>query len=102
MTAMSVIDNGLFMKELKFGSGTAVLNYYLYNSRTASFGGALDEMGVSMKAVLGSLCSNPKVIIYTMMEAFCLSLQSQSSSHALNHRNLPTGCRTLLGARYNS
>lgn len=33
------MDNALFLKNLKFGSGDGLLNYYLYNWRTVPLAG---------------------------------------------------------------
>ncbi|PVF98877.1 N-myristoyl transferase [Serendipita vermifera] len=37
--ALTLMDNPLFMPELKFGSGDGLLNYYLYNWRTPPLAG---------------------------------------------------------------
>lgn len=42
--ALTLMDNGLFLPELKFGSGDGLLNYYLYNWRTTPLAG-LEAIG---------------------------------------------------------
>ncbi|KZT40884.1 N-myristoyl transferase [Sistotremastrum suecicum HHB10207 ss-3] len=37
--ALTLMDNWAFLKELKFGNGDGMLNYYLYNWRTAPLAG---------------------------------------------------------------
>ncbi|KAG8814419.1 glycylpeptide N-tetradecanoyltransferase [Serendipita sp. 400] len=37
--ALTLMDNPLFLADLKFGSGDGLLNYYLYNWRTAPLAG---------------------------------------------------------------
>ncbi|EMD38301.1 hypothetical protein CERSUDRAFT_113468 [Gelatoporia subvermispora B] len=39
LNGLTLMDNVLFMKDLKFGTGDGVLNYYLYNWRTAPLAG---------------------------------------------------------------
>jgi glycylpeptide N-tetradecanoyltransferase len=52
--ALTLMDNVFFLKDLKFGSGDGLLNYYLYNWRTAplagieSIGGELVGRGVGV------------------------------------------------------
>ena len=37
------MDTPLFLQEQKFGPGDGRLHYYLYNWRTASIGGGIDD-----------------------------------------------------------
>lgn len=41
--ALTLLDNPLFLKEQKFEPGNGKLNYYLFNWRTASIDGGIDE-----------------------------------------------------------
>ncbi|KAK3720121.1 glycylpeptide N-tetradecanoyltransferase [Vermiconidia calcicola] len=41
--ALTLLDNPLFLKEEKFEPGDGKLNYYLFNWRTESLGGGVDE-----------------------------------------------------------
>ena len=51
--ALSLMDNGLFLEEQKFGGGDGQLHYYLFNYRTNPVAGGinrrnqLDEDGLS-------------------------------------------------------
>ncbi|KAG8791200.1 glycylpeptide N-tetradecanoyltransferase [Serendipita sp. 399] len=44
--ALTLMDNPLFLADLKFGSGDGLLNYYLYNWRTAPLAGIESVDGV--------------------------------------------------------
>lgn len=39
---MTLLDNPLFLEQLKFGAGDGQLHYYLYNYRTAPMAGGVD------------------------------------------------------------
>lgn len=41
--ALSLMDNGLFLEQQKFGPGDGQLHYYLYNYRANSIGGGVDH-----------------------------------------------------------
>ncbi|KAJ9651956.1 glycylpeptide N-tetradecanoyltransferase [Neophaeococcomyces mojaviensis] len=41
--ALTLLDNPLFLEELKFGAGDGQLHYYLYNWRTAPIMGGVDK-----------------------------------------------------------
>jgi glycylpeptide N-tetradecanoyltransferase len=41
--ALSLMDNPLFMNELKFLPGTGQLHYYLYNYRASAIAGGINE-----------------------------------------------------------
>lgn len=41
--ALTLLDNPLFLKEQKFEPGDGKLNYYLFNWRTATLPGGIDE-----------------------------------------------------------
>ncbi|KAI0121141.1 acyl-CoA N-acyltransferase [Xylariales sp. AK1849] len=41
--ALSLMDNGLFLDELKFGSGDGQLHYYLFNYRANAIAGGVDK-----------------------------------------------------------
>ena len=41
--ALTLLDNPLFLQEQKFGPGGGRLHYYLYNYRTATIAGGIDE-----------------------------------------------------------
>ena len=39
--ALTILDNGLFLEELKFGAGDGHLNYYLFNYRAMPIAGGM-------------------------------------------------------------
>lgn len=41
--ALSLMDNGLFLEEQKFGPGDGQLHYYLFNYKANPIGGGVDE-----------------------------------------------------------
>lgn len=41
--ALSLMDNGLFLEEQKFGPGDGQLHYYLFNYRANPIGGGVDR-----------------------------------------------------------
>ena len=41
--ALSIMDNGLFLEEQKFGKGQGNLHYYLFNYRTLPVAGGVDK-----------------------------------------------------------
>jgi glycylpeptide N-tetradecanoyltransferase len=41
--ALSLMDNGLFLEDLKFGSGDGQLHYYLFNYRANAIAGGVDR-----------------------------------------------------------
>ncbi|OCH93383.1 N-myristoyl transferase [Obba rivulosa] len=46
LNGLTLMDNALFLEDLKFGTGDGVLNYYLYNWRTAPLAGMRPIDGV--------------------------------------------------------
>jgi len=42
---LTLLDNGLFLEELKFGGGDGHLNFYLYNYRTKPIDGGMTLKG---------------------------------------------------------
>jgi glycylpeptide N-tetradecanoyltransferase len=45
LNALTLLDNGLFLDELKFGAGDGHLNYYLFNYRVKPVAGGTDARG---------------------------------------------------------
>lgn len=43
--ALSLLDNGLFIDDLKFGAGDGLLHYYLFNWRTKRISGGIRDDG---------------------------------------------------------
>ena len=43
--ALSLLDNALFLEDLKFGPGDGHLNYYLFNYRAMPIAGGTDAKG---------------------------------------------------------
>lgn len=43
--ALTLLDNSLFLKELKFGGGDGNLNYYLFNYRALPIAGGTNARG---------------------------------------------------------
>jgi glycylpeptide N-tetradecanoyltransferase len=43
--ALTLLDNGMFLDELKFGAGDGHLNYYLFNYRAKPVAGGTDARG---------------------------------------------------------
>jgi glycylpeptide N-tetradecanoyltransferase len=41
--ALTLLDNPLFLDDLKFGAGDGQLHYYLYNWRTPAIAGGVDQ-----------------------------------------------------------
>lgn len=41
--ALSLMDNGLFLKQQKFGEGDSQLHYYLFNYRAGPIAGGVDK-----------------------------------------------------------
>ena len=41
--ALSLMENGLFLEELKFGPGDGQLHFYLFNYRTSFIAGGVDR-----------------------------------------------------------
>lgn len=44
--ALSILDNHLFLDDLKFGPGDGFLNYYLYNYRALPIDSGTDDKGI--------------------------------------------------------
>ncbi|KAJ3766611.1 N-myristoyl transferase [Lentinula raphanica] len=51
--ALTMMDNDLFLKELRFAVGNGFLNFYLYNWRTAPLAGMKEENGVPVGRGIG-------------------------------------------------
>ncbi|KIK57706.1 hypothetical protein GYMLUDRAFT_75318 [Collybiopsis luxurians FD-317 M1] len=51
--AVTMMDNDLFLKELRFATGNGFLNFYLYNWRTAPLAGMKEENGVPIGRGIG-------------------------------------------------
>ncbi|KAJ3796951.1 N-myristoyl transferase [Lentinula aff. detonsa] len=51
--ALTMMDNSLFLKELRFAVGNGFLNFYLYNWRTAPLAGMKEENGVPVGRGIG-------------------------------------------------
>jgi len=47
--ALTLLDNPLFLEELKFGMGDGFLNYYLFNYRAKSIHGGVKHGGAMDK-----------------------------------------------------
>lgn len=52
---VSILENHLFLEDLKFGPGDGYLNYYLYNYRTLPIPAGTDELGVVNKDCPGGM-----------------------------------------------
>ncbi len=44
--ALTLLDNPLFLQDLKFGAGDGLLHFYLYNYRTAPIPGGVDGKNI--------------------------------------------------------
>ncbi|KAK5162980.1 glycylpeptide N-tetradecanoyltransferase [Saxophila tyrrhenica] len=53
--ALTLLDNPLFFKELKFERGDGKLNFYLFNWRTEALGGGVDGDGVADAGRMGGV-----------------------------------------------
>lgn len=53
--ALTLLDNPLFFKDLKFERGDGKLHYYLFNYRTKALGGGADENGFADPSKMGGV-----------------------------------------------
>ena len=50
--ALTVLDNPLFLEQLKFGAGDGQLNYYLYNYWARPIAGGVDAKNIFLKRLM--------------------------------------------------
>lgn len=64
--ALSLMDNGLFLEEQKFGPGDGQLHYYLFNYRANPIAGGIDKRNrLDTEALSGiGFVKHPKIVRY--------------------------------------